>query len=145
MHRHGCGISHIESKHGSSLPILEVYKRNGVCGLGLNLDQANQDRLRLQYPSVFYVPSLLAQPYWDRDLPHILQLAKRSFTSIKREFTSVSGRLQDEMEPILRDVAGSGQWKALYLMQEGHWKDNIAALFPHTMELLRQLPVMQNG
>jgi hypothetical protein len=123
--------------------VLELYKRDGVCCV--SLDQANQNGSRLQYPSVFYVPSLLAQPFWNRDLPHIIQLAQIYYSSIRIELVGVLERVEGEMGHILRDVAGPEQWKTIYLMQEGRWKSTITQSFPHTMELLRQLPIMQNG
>lgn len=105
-------------------------------------EEIYEERRKLQNPSVFAVPSLKRQEWWN--LPEIQAQLLEARESIKQEFVGNVGKL--ERQSIEKDVL-NGTWNAWYLMEEGLWKDAeyFANQFPCTTSLLKQLPIMENG
>jgi hypothetical protein len=105
-------------------------------------EEIYDQRRKLQNPSVFAVPSLTSQEWWD--LPEINAQLHEARDSIKQEFVGNYRKL--ERQSIEKDVL-NGTWNAWYIMEEGLWKDAeyFANHFPCTSNLLKNLPIMENG
>eukprot|EP00656_Telonema_subtile_P004645 TRINITY_DN12115_c0_g1_i2.p1 TRINITY_DN12115_c0_g1~~TRINITY_DN12115_c0_g1_i2.p1 ORF type:complete len:529 (-),score=101.43 TRINITY_DN12115_c0_g1_i2:203-1789(-) len=113
---------------------LRVYQEEGPMYIA---DQPLADQ---QHPTLFFCPKLAARPFWPSrpDLAE-LQMAR---TTILSEFQHLR-EVHPAREFYSRRVRGS--WSRSHLLWAGTWQDEACALCPHSVELLKKLPVCLCG
>ena len=102
-------------------------------------------------PDLFYIPDLPEKPFYHTDEFQWAELITTGAGAIKRELVEALDHQAGaaNLRPYLPDnadfgalqhLAGSLQWSALDLYKDGQGNDALAALFPHTLSLIKSIP-----
>ncbi|RYH26023.1 hypothetical protein EON65_14990 [archaeon] len=96
---------------------------------------------KAQFPTVMYIPGLDALPVWG--MYSIEQILEKHSSEISKEYKS--RQAEAKKGKIEKDVQSSNAWEVINLMAEGSWIEENVHLFPRTVGIVRQLPLMETG
>ncbi|MEW6981792.1 aspartyl/asparaginyl beta-hydroxylase domain-containing protein [Colwelliaceae bacterium 6471] len=103
-----------------------------------------------QKPHLFYVPRLLAKPVHDKTLLPWCEIVENNYERISGEFSNLIEMITAKGTPYINKtfvekefeaLAGSKNWTALYLYNNGVANNELLDLMPQTVDLLKALPL----
>jgi hypothetical protein len=107
-----------------------------------------------QQPHLFYVPGLESIPVYSREQAPWFRLLEDGFEEIRSEFLAAQEAAAGEQAPYLaagvaslgdawKPIAGSLNWGSFHLYKQGQPNAKLIGMFPRTLEVLEQVPLVQ--
>ena len=107
-----------------------------------------------QQPHLFYVPGLEPIPVYSREHAPWFDLLEDAFGDIRDEFLAAQDAAAGEQAPYLgagvaslgddwAPIAGSLNWGSFHLYKQGQPNPTLIEMFPRTLEVLGQAPLVQ--